>query len=177
MDRTSPHDGSSPSDSIRHPHDLTPFRLPGNAWQTMAEPLRIDQHARVCHRTQSRPAAKTGRHRWVVFRLCDGVVAVDAAGCVVAPRLCPLSLSLGYRRYRGICSPQCHFIWCHLLPFHCHRGDDFRELPISNPCRPFFSAISFVTSYPHFVQLLQPFLVLFLPASSGFLGPPRPVGY
>ena len=138
MDRSSPHDGSSPSDSICHHEDLTSFRLLGNARQTMAEPLRIDQHARVCHRTQPRQTAKTGRHRWVVFRLCDGVVAVDAASCVVAPRLRPLSLSLGYRRHRGICGAQCHFIWCHLLHFHCHRRDGFRKLPVSNPCRPHF---------------------------------------
>ena len=102
----------------------------------------------------------------MVFRLCDGVVTIDAAdwlllGCALSRYLWDIDVtmtsvvlsatSFGVIFYLSI-------VIAGTLP----RAARILPLP------PILSAVFSVTSYPHFVHILLSFLVLFLPGFPAF---------
>ena len=132
MVRSSPGHSPSPSYPVCESRRFTSRRLPDGARQTMVKPIRVDGRARDHHRTQPELITQTRRDCRMVLQPCDGVIAVDAAGRTVAPRLRALSLSLGNQHHRRIRCPRCHFIWCHHLLICPRCGVILRELPVSN---------------------------------------------
>src|ERR1700679_272328 len=134
MDWSSSCNSRCPSDPIRKSDRFTLLCLPSDAREAMVEPLFIDRYARDRNRTWPEPTAEAEWRCRMVFLLCDGVIAIDVAGCVVTPRSCALSIPLGGQYYHRGRRPRGDFVRCPLLCFHCHCRNYFGELPVPNSC-------------------------------------------
>ena len=136
MDWASSCDSSCPGLALHQSRRLTPFRLLGDARQAVVKLLRFDGNARIGNRARPEQAAEARWHCRLVFPQRYGGIAVDASGCVAAPRLCALPLLLGGQYHCRIGCSLRDLVQCRVVFLHRYRGDGLRELPIQDPSCP-----------------------------------------